>query len=268
MTIFLENIKNWHKEITFASFRISTVHSEMSHLAETMPAAAILFKLLNNIPKSQLKEAEKYPSSFWPGNIVGVLEDMGIDTADKFDKILGGKTCNFLVAHLIQSEYKIDKKSLPLITRNEIEAAIKEQCFVNNIKFFFGDAQYWLCPQDTIKEVLKLNLINKEPYSYVFVGDNKTEKMVHDCDNFAMELSGRFSKSDLSGLAFGQCWLEAIDQANKDKVYFGHAINLFVDTYKKIHLVEPQTDQIFEPKMLHHMMGADLAYRLFFTMMV
>ena len=265
MTPFLENICNWHSEIEFPPFRISSVRQDVIELAKTMEPVAILLEILTRMPIYRLKFPE-YGSAFWPGNIAGVLEELGIDSQDKFNNLLGGQTCTGILSYILPPKHGVDKKTLPLISSADLLSETKAQCFTKeNISIFFGDAQYWLCPQELVEEVLKFNLIDKEPYSTMVI--NNATKYVHDCDNFAMSLAGRFSKADLSGLAFGQCWIEAKD-TESDEVYFAHALNIFCNTEKKIWLVEPQTDQIFEPKQFHSKMGVNLEYRLYFGIFV
>ena len=102
----------------------------------------------------------------------------------------------------------------------------------SSANIILSDAKYELYTKEAIIKFLNYNLTNNR--TYITEG--------HDCDDFAKILLGDYTKwassnktqkASTFGIAYG-----IINNIS-------HAVNLFVDSEKKIWFVEPQSDRIF-----------------------
>jgi len=90
------------------------------------------------------------------------------------------------------------------------------------------DTNYKLVDVDKLKTFLARNSTSSRQY----VSDS------NDCDDFALILLGDVTRWD-SSLAFGIAFV-----VKEDGDY--HALNVLISTQKKVYLVEPQSDEVFE----------------------
>ncbi len=90
------------------------------------------------------------------------------------------------------------------------------------------DTRYKLVDINQLKIFLSRNTTNSRKY----IADS------NDCDDFALILLGDVTRWD-SDLAFGMAFV-----VKEDGDY--HALNVLISTEKKVYLVEPQTDDVFE----------------------
>ena len=265
MSQFLDEIKKWHANIPFPPFRELLVKNDLKRLEKQEPCLKNLITFLDHTNREVLSKPEF--SAYFPPNMADLFQSLSITTWPILKAYLTNPVFLKTVKCLMPVTFNVDMNSLPLVTTAELEQLIKEQCNVlPSIDFKWGDARYWLCPDDVLQKVLRDTNIDKEPYKKEII--NGGVKYIHDCDNFAMDLAGRFSHPDLSGLAFGQIWLQAKD-IKTNEVIFGHAINIDVNDKKKVRLIEPQNDGIYhDPKGVISMAGHQVKYYLFFVMMV
>jgi len=202
---------------------------------------------------------------FWPPNIAMVLYDMGITTPEAweaFNTTLSNLPNNIWVGVKPHVFNRPPIESLENAHQIVVKDAVKDQChFSNNITWVMGDAFYALPEKSFVQEVLKYNSIDSEPYitmSQVDVnitsGAKGDIRYIHDCDNFARSLSGRFSNVDLAGLSFGECHVVLRHEIG-DGAQGAHAINIFMDADHKIWLIEPQSDRIYTPKHVFTALG-------------
>lgn len=262
--MFLDDIRKWHKNVPFPPFRILLVKNDLKRWQKTTPGIKELIKFLDKVTRQKLSNPDYGP--YWPDNMADIFQSLGIDSFGTLQTVLESITFNGVMDFLTKPTFVVDMNALPLVTASELEIMIKEQCFVDDrVDFRMGDERYWLCPDETMKEVLKGTSIDKEPYKKEII--HGKVKYIHDCDNYAMSLAGRFSEPDLAGLAVGQIWLQA-KEIKTDKIIFGHAINIYANTDKEIKLVEPQTDHIFKPKENILIAGKQVNYFIFLVVMV
>lgn len=106
------------------------------------------------------------------------------------------------------------------ITKKLIEA------FPLATKLYLSDAWYWLCPKEEMVDFLALDTTEQEKYT--------TE--IFDCDDFSFRLMGQIHTKPYSALAFGIGWSKV------------HAYNIFIDVEGQVWIVEPQTDELIDPK--------------------
>ena len=109
-----------------------------------------------------------------------------------------------------------------LIHGGEVREIIK-QTFHTDKNIFISDRKYKLVSIGMLKMYLRFNQVNKIRYT----SDE------FDCDDFAMKLATDV-RWWFKGSTFGIVWTGS------------HALNFFIDRDKKVWLVEPQTDEIFE----------------------
>jgi hypothetical protein len=89
---------------------------------------------------------------------------------------------------------------------------------------FLSDRDYILCKLADIEIFLKQDKTDKHMF----------RREYYDCDDFAYRLMGQFSIPSWASLAFGFLWTDK------------HAMNCFVNEQRKLKIIEPQTDMIFE----------------------
>jgi hypothetical protein len=128
----------------------------------------------------------------------------------------------------------------PTITDQELEDLILKT-FGSNYQYYILISDEWfrLIPKDKMEQLLKEDDTDTLPYINVAA----------DCDDFSDVLLGQLTRKTWNqGFAIGQLWY-----INYEK-NFGHAVNLFCDTDKKLWIIEPQNDRIIE-------WGSDPDYR-------
>jgi hypothetical protein len=134
-------------------------------------------------------------------------------------------------------EPKIEINTDTKISRPELKKIITEKCHIeDNCIWNYGDAEYILPSLEEVKEILAKSPINT--YSYIPNG--------HDCEDFSRELKTWLSKRGIGNLALS--FIE-VNQYNVDgKLVSAHGINLVVTKEHDVYFIEPQTDEIFDPK--------------------
>lgn len=82
-----------------------------------------------------------------------------------------------------------------------------------------------------------------------------------DCDDYAYVLMGRerewygLNSPSTSGSAFG--WISGDLRLHNETDWNYHAMNVFIDNNKKVWVIEPQTNEIFDPKQFSNMTVID-----------
>lgn len=124
-------------------------------------------------------------------------------------------------------------KIVKLLTFNKIDANDVEKMFYRinpNIGIICTDEWYQLRSKKDVKKFLEKDDTDKMEYVATIL----------DCDDFSVNLLGKFSVPGWSGACIG---ILMIGYHNKEG---GHAINVFIDKEKKIYVIEPQNDSIHE----------------------
>lgn len=121
---------------------------------------------------------------------------------------------------------KLEIEKLGEITNDNLNNLFKEKksdiINLTPLQIFTLNEKYSLTNVDNIKKFLSKNYVNWRPYTQTY-----------DCEKFALQLWANFKK-DYPTFALGF----AISST--------HAFNFFIDEKKKIWLIEPQTDKVFE----------------------
>lgn len=126
------------------------------------------------------------------------------------------------------------------ITSKEVRKIIESSLRAKPDHVKLADGNYGLYSLQDLKRFLNHDKTDK--YNYI--------KESFDCDDFADVLKGherewfRFHKQPM-GSTFGIVWGDIRNDENSDKPR-PHAVNYFIDDDKKLWLIEPQTDNIFE----------------------
>ena len=133
----------------------------------------------------------------------------------------------------LKKRKKMDNQKINEIVTKELRGRISR---INQV--FMPDESYRPISKDGVKKILGETLIDRRSYT----------GSVGDCDDFAHLLKGEFIKKAWNEngrypFAFGILW----GQVKMQDKWVGHAINWFIDNKEKLHLVEPQTDEIFKP---------------------
>ena len=116
------------------------------------------------------------------------------------------------------------------ISGSEVREILEaSDCWTKSSVFRQADGSYKLVNRPSLEYFLASSKISEYLYT----------KESFDCDDFAFALMGDITKWD-ADLAFGIIWV--ITATGN-----GHALNWFIDGEKKLWLVEPQNDKIFEP---------------------
>lgn len=114
-----------------------------------------------------------------------------------------------------------------VIKSDELEKILRD-AFGKDASIYLVDYDYYLVDKAEMEKFLAEDKTNMDEYIPEY----------HDCDDFSFRLMGQVSVPGWSGLAFGIVF--ALIPGG------GHAINCFVSEDKKVYIVEPQSDKIFE----------------------
>ncbi len=103
------------------------------------------------------------------------------------------------------------------------------------------DTEYNSVPKSLMEEILKKTDDRRYGYS-------KYEKLVLDCDDFALLLQAEviryaWKSGKRRPMAVGQVW----GKIKVEGKWTNHAVNWFIDDQKEVWFLEPQTDEIFKP---------------------
>ena len=161
---------------------------------------------------------------------------IGIETLDglnKFCDVANGETVVNIIDPVIRLKRKIR------LNYSKMLELIKDQCNLEPNCFFVtpGDIDYWALSYDDLNMILEKSPIDK--YQYL------TDR--HDCEDFAWELKAWISSKYVGDTAFG---LVETNNYIGGKVGFAHAFCVAILEDERVVLIEPQTDQIFNPKEL------------------
>lgn len=104
------------------------------------------------------------------------------------------------------------------ITYSELEALLTGK----SKAIFLSDETYSLITIESMKHFLDLDDTDK----------NKYLNNYYDCDDFSYRLMGDFSVPGWAAICIGIAWSKT------------HAFNVFVDSERKLYVIEPQTDSI------------------------
>ena len=91
----------------------------------------------------------------------------------------------------------------------------------------FADSNYKTTTKTEMMRFLKNDIIDKN----IYVSE------LYDCDDFSFALMGSISCQDWGALPFGILWTDVPGGA--------HAVNVFIDSNRKVWIIEPQNDKIF-----------------------
>lgn len=130
-------------------------------------------------------------------------------------------------------------KVITKLTGDELRNILQTQ-LNNPDRMHITDAMYGLYSMNDLKGFLESDYTDSLKYV----------KESFDCDNFAMVLLGHEKEWYGQGKTFcGSCFgylAGDIRKSETDTERRGHAVNFFIDENKKVWLIEPQTDAIFE----------------------
>jgi hypothetical protein len=110
---------------------------------------------------------------------------------------------------------------------NEIYSLLFSQ--FPDAQLLLSDKNYKTTNKEELEKYLKYDLTDIDTY----------ENEYYDCDDFSFSLMGGISNPIWGSLSFGIIWVK------KDNNSF-HALNIFIDSDRRIWMVEPQNDKIFE----------------------
>lgn len=109
-----------------------------------------------------------------------------------------------------------------------------------NIPIYLSDMTYYTCNILEVVRILKLDDTDKIIY--------ESEKF--DCDDYAYSLMGFISRDkNYTLLPFGIVWTT------------NHALNIFIDEYNQVWLIEPQTDIVYTLEDYIHNVNPSLELR-------
>jgi len=125
------------------------------------------------------------------------------------------------------------------LTSAEVKNLLKTELRLDDEKIFVGDRDYLAYSVEKLQEFLAADLVDKIKY----------RSEVLDCDDFARILQGRerewFGKTSMQncGSTLGTVWgdLRATEESEEP---YHHAMNFFIDSEKRVYMVEPQTDKM------------------------
>jgi len=116
------------------------------------------------------------------------------------------------------------------ITAEELEDIILKT-FGSNYSYYLLISDEWFRTIPKTEMVKLLEKDDTETLNYIDV--------VADCDDFSDVLLGSLTRKTWNqGFAIGNLWYYTET--------FGHAVNLFIDDEKKVWIIEPQNDGIYE----------------------
>jgi hypothetical protein len=130
-----------------------------------------------------------------------------------------------------------------ILTSREVETIVRAAFNLPvSSSVFLSDRDYFAYSTDKLREFLRADLTNALVY--------KAEAL--DCDDFARVLTGRerewFSGHTMGayGSTLGIVWGD-LRASETDEVVSPHAMNFFIDSTRKLWLLEPQSDVLREP---------------------
>jgi len=127
----------------------------------------------------------------------------------------------------MDSQFDITGREIEKIFSKNIRQYIRKDVIVltSKLRVYVVDDDYKLPSLEQIKAFLKHNKVNK----------NKFVKDKFDCDNFAVQLWGRFNEY-APGYAFGYA------------ISSKHVFNIMIDANRDLYVIEPQSDKIIPMK--------------------
>jgi hypothetical protein len=132
------------------------------------------------------------------------------------------------------SGLKMDSTEISTIIKNSLRIADRTRVNLN-------DGSYYAIPLMDIKKFLLVDATNWHIY----------KKELFDCDDFALVLLGRnrewFSKANIQDASTFGVAIGDIRRYETDTTPRYHALNFIITDDKKLYLIEPQNDSVYEP---------------------
>lgn len=135
---------------------------------------------------------------------------------------------------------KIGPKTVLDLSNTEVYKLLNTALRLNDTGLWLNDGDYSTYSMATLKAFLKAD--NTDSFKYIKEG--------FDCDDFAKVLLGREKEwYDFSQKERGSCFGYVRGDIRKydPNTPSYHAMNIYIDENRKVWLVEPQTDEFFEP---------------------
>jgi len=102
------------------------------------------------------------------------------------------------------------------------------QAAMPGVPLYISDMNYKTTTKEELERFLREDLVD----SWKYVPE------LYDCDDYSFALMGHISNPEWGALPFGILWTGIPGG--------GHAVNIFIDNDRKLWIVEPQNDSIFE----------------------
>ena len=115
---------------------------------------------------------------------------------------------------------------LESIDYNEVSTILKAE--FPQARLYLSDSNYKTTTIGELQNYLRFDLTDKHKYISEY----------YDCDDFSYSLMGGLSNPSWGCLPFGILWTSTPTG--------NHAVNCFIDKDRKVWIIEPQTDGIFE----------------------
>lgn len=112
------------------------------------------------------------------------------------------------------------------IDYNEVSTILKAEFPI--ARLYLSDNKYKTTTIDELRNYLRFDLTDKNRYVPEY----------YDCDDFSYALMGSLSNPSWGCLPFGILWTSTSNS--------NHAVNCFIDNNRKVWIIEPQTDAVFE----------------------
>jgi len=97
-----------------------------------------------------------------------------------------------------------------------------------NCQIYLSDSKYKTTSVIELRRFLSHDMVDKEQYVSQYF----------DCDDFSFSLLGNITNSEWGSLPFGLLWTEIEGGV-------AHAVNIFIDDNRIVHVIEPQDDSVF-----------------------
>ena len=104
-----------------------------------------------------------------------------------------------------------------------------------NAQIFLSDNQFKTVPIEELKKYIKYDITDAYKYTNEY----------YDCDDFSFALMGSLSNPKWGCLPFGIVYVGTMFN-EEGNMLAAHAVNIFIDPWRKIWVIEPQNDRVFE----------------------
>ena len=166
-----------------------------------------------------------------PESIQQMCDMLGIPTVDKLYAFINGIRGDVLLDEFIDPHLDFNKEQ-KLDLNAIIDIVLAQSNTEPDIKFDFGDPEYWLLSENELKQALHKCPIDRLKYI----------KDEHDCEDFARETKTWFDRHVSGTVAFANI---EVNFYREGKVFMAHGINMAIvrtESAPKVVCLEPQKD--------------------------